>query len=436
VKEMTEKESFRKFSAISAVMLLMITGLSSVVTVDAGQNLCFPEWSEDSPVLIDKDIGRVEFAPWDNFTVEASYRYTTSCRNYATAIITWQALRNNVATNDITFGDPHAKKTIATIASGAQTGNTITIRATLSFANNPNGLTSPREVNIFVVSKPPAPKISLSFGPLLSLERFNVGIEGSEVFGSSDNFIVNCEFTLVDEQGKVVDTDTTKTTFGKVMPEAKLQAKNPGIHKIIAICNDSHGTVGTVTESVPIGLGTSKRSMPYLIVNKTLNCYLGNCVVDFSGTNSFGKGLDVEYYDITAGDNRNVPANPCGDQVCKLNITKQGVYTIKLVARFILGSDSNGFIYSDKGEAIVQVFASQNISGTAVSKAATPVATAQPTAAYRQPTAPIVREVQASTTAIGSVDCTGPRCGGKSAPGVGILATIFALVVLVRRIKK
>lgn len=354
---MFRKESLRKFGLVLTVILS--AGLFSVNIVDAGQSRCLPEWNSDMPILLDKEIGRFEFAPGDSFPIEANYRYARSCKDYVQAVITWQALKNNIVTNDIVFIDNHAKKTTAKVVLGAKTGDRVTIKAILTFADEPNGQRSEKETNVFIVEKPPAPKIELNYGPAESLVRFKVGFEGSRAGGSGNNFIRNCSVVLRDEQGNIVDIDKVDTVFGKAMPPARLKAKNPGIHNIAVACSDSYGTIGTVTETIPVALGDNDRkSPPLLIVNKTLSCYLGNCVVDFSRTTDFGKSVKVKYYDITGG-NRNMPAIPCGAQVCKLNLTGPGVYTIKLEARFLLGSNENSFIYSDKSEAIIQVVVSQ-----------------------------------------------------------------------------
>lgn len=421
---MIGKENFMKFSIISIVILL--AGLFSVNIVTAGQNRCFPEWSADSPILIDKDIGRIEFAPGDTFSGEANYKYSSNCRDYVAAVLTWQALKNNVVTNDIIFSDSHAKKTMAMVDNGAQTGGVVTIRAILTFADDPNGVRSEKEINVFTVSKPPAPKIVLSYGPVKSLVQFEVGFEDSEAYGSSNNFIRNCSLVLRDEQGSNIDTDEVKTVFQKPMPVAKLKTNKPGIHTISASCSDSHGTIGKITETIPIDISDSKQNTPFLIVNKTINCKLGDCVADFSRTNAFGKELKVEYIDVTNANIRNPLAVKCGNEVCRLNLTRPGVYKIKLVAKFLLNSDANGFYYSDKSEETIQVYVSQQTQAqqTAVQ------ATVQPAAIYRQPVAPATTVV----SPISDDGCEGYRC--KSSPGAGGFAPIAILAILARKIKK
>lgn len=426
---MTGKESFIKFSVISVVILL--AGLFSVNIVTAGQNRCFPEWSTDSPVLIDKDIGRIEFASGDIFPAEASYRYTSACRNYVPVVITWQAFKNNVPTNDIVFSDVHAKKTTATVDNEAQTGSVDTIRVTFTFADDPNGVRSENEINVFIVSKPPAPKIVLSYGSVKSLVQFEVGFENSEAYGSSNNFIRNCSLILRDEQGSNIDTDEVKTVFQKPMPVAKLKANKPGIHTISAVCSDSHGTTGRVIETIPVDISDSKRNTPFLIINKTINCKLGDCVADFSRTNDFGKELKVEYIDVTNANIRNPLAVKCGDEACRLNLTRPGVYKIKLVARFLLSSDANGFYYSDKSEETIQVYVSQQTQAQQAIVQATPAATIQAFYNQNQPAAPISATPSTATSDDG---CEGYRC--KSSPGAGGFALIAILVILARKIKK
>ncbi len=409
-----------------ALLAVLLAGLFMVDIVSAGQNRCLPDWGS-APIVIDKEIKKIEFAPGDSFSVEASYRYASSCKNYAPAMFTWQALKNNVATNDIVFSDIHAKKTTATVIPGAKTGDKVTIRGTLTFADDPKGVRSESETNVLIMDKPSAPVIKLSYGPVESRVSFKVSFSNSKAGGSSNNFIRNCSLVLRDEQGNIVDTDEVKTVFGKVMPQARLTAKNPGIHTIIAVCSDSHGTIGMVSETIPVDLGSKdKKSPPFLIVNKTINCYLGgNCVIDFSKTNAFGKSLKVEYADITNGDSKSVPLISCGAQACKLNFARSGVYTIKLKARFLLGNDGNKFIYSDPSETIIKVVVSQQPQARQIapSQAVLPAKQVQPSATVTAP----------ASTEVSGDGCEGYRC--KSSPGAGGLAVIFALVILARKIK-
>ena len=414
------------------VMIAMIALIFVSVVSAAAQNRCLPEWDSAEPVLIDKDIGRVEFTQGDTFSVEANYRYSSSCKNYVAVVLTWQALKNNVVTNDIVFTDSHAKKTTAKVVSGAQTGDVVTIRAILTFVDDPNGVRSEKDINVFIVSKPPAPKIVLSHGQVKSLVRFEVGFKDSEAYGSSNNFIRNCSLVLRDEQGSNIDTDEVKTVFQKPMPPAKLKANKPGIHTISASCSDSHGTTGRVTETIPVDISDSKRNTPFLIVNKTINCKLGDCVADFSRTNAFGKELKVEYIDVTNANIRNPLAAKCGNEACRLNLTRLGVYKIKLVAKFLLSSDANGFHYSDKSEETIQVYVSQQTQAQqAEVQATTPAATVQAFRDQNQPAAPI--SATPSPAASGD-DCAGYRC--KSAPGIGGFALIAILAILSRKIRE
>lgn len=415
------------FKKIGLVLLaVFLAGLFSANIVGAGQNRCLPDWSS-TPIVIDKEMKRIEFAPGDSFTVEASYKYASSCKNYVPAVFSWQALKNNVLTNDIVFSDSHAKKTTAMVALNAKTGDRVTIRGILTFADDPNEQRSEREESIFVVSKPPAPVIKLSYGPVVSRVSFKVGFSNSKAGGSSNNFIRNCSLVLRDEQGNIVDTDETKTIFGKAIPQARLMAKNPGIHQITAVCSDSHGTIGTVSETIPVDLGSKdKKSLPILIVNKTINCYLGRCPVDFSRTNTFGKSIKVEYADITNRDSKSVPLFPCGAEVCELNLTRTGVYKFKLVAKFLLSSDANGFHYSDESETIVVVYVSQQPQARQV----VPYQTTPPPRQVQ----PAATAVAPPSVAVSGDDCAGYRC--KSAPGTGGFALIAILAILARRIKK
>lgn len=420
--------NFRKLGLV--LLAVLLAGLFSANIVGAGQNRCLPDWSS-APIVIDKEIKRIEFAPGDSFSVEANYRYASSCKNYVSAVLTWQAFKNNVVTNDIVFSDSHAKKTTATVISVAKTGDRISIRGILTFADEPNGVRSEREeTSIFIVDKPPAPKIELNYGSAESFKRFYVSFEDSKAYGSRNNFIRNCSLVLKDEQGNIADVDEVKTVFQKPMPVAKLKANKPGIHTISASCSDSHGTIGRVIETIPIDISDSKRNTPFLIVNKTINCKLGDCVADFSRTNAFGKELKVEYIDVTNANIRNPLAVKCGNEVCRLNLTRPGVYKIKLVAKFLLSSDANGFYYSDKSEETIQVYVSQQTQAQqATVQAATPAATVQ--AFYNQPAAPISATPSTATSDDG---CEGYRC--KSSPGAGGFALIAILAILARRIKK
>lgn len=418
---MIGKGSFRKLGL--ALLSFLLAGLFLVNIVDAEQNRCLPDWSLDAPILIDEDMGRIEFASGDSFSIEASYRYASSCKNYAPAVFTWQALKNNIATNDIVFSDSHAKKTTATVVLGAQTGDVVTIRGILTFADEPNGQRSEREINVFIVDKPPAPKIVPRYGPVES-RRLKVNIWESEVYGSSNNFIASCSFMLKDMHGKVVDTDKKDTTFGKVMLPAQLEVKSPDSYELTVKCLDSHGSAGTVMEYLYANVTITRQNTPVMIVNKTMNCYLGkDCVIDFSQTNAFGKSIKVEYYDITNGDNKNALAIPCGTQACRLNFTRPGVYTIKLEARFLLGSDENSFRYSDKSEVavLVTVTAGQGYQKPQL----TPVATQQP---LNQPVG------ENSYIPIGSA--APGECGKDyecpQTSSLGIFATIIAFVIVAR----
>lgn len=404
------------------VLTVLLAVLLLVNIVDAGQNQCLPDWNSDTPILIDKDTGRVEFAPGDSFPIEASYRYASSCKNYVPAVFTWQALKNNIVTNDIVFSDSHAKKTTAIVVSGAKTGERITIRGILTFADEPNGVRSEREESIFVVSKPPAPKIVPRYGPVES-RQFKVNIWESEVYGSSNNFIASCSFTLKDIHGKVVDTDKKDTTFGKVMLPAQLDVKSPDIYELTVKCLDSHGSVGAVTEYLYANVTITRHNSPVIVVSPTIYCDVGDCDVKYY-INSFGKSLNVTIQDMNSGTSavRCISEQP---QSCKLNFPRQGVYPVKIVASFLLGNDGNKFIYSDPSETIVQVIVSQQPQAQQVApyQTALPAKQVQPTS-----TSPIYYPKSAGVVATATAE--------KKSPNIGAFAAIVALLILWKKIKR
>jgi len=418
---------------VTEMVLLAILFLAGIV--NAGQNLCFPDWDAQTPIIIDTGVGRHEFAPGNSFLAEANNKYSRDCNNYLPAVLTWQGLKNNIPTRDIVFSDIHAKKTTATVVAGAQTGDIVTIRATLSFANQSNGLRSEREINVFIVSKPAAPEILLNYDPaipfIISLKSFKVGIEGSKTLGSGNNFIRNCSFVLKDEQKNIVSSDQKETSFGKVMPKANLMANNPGNYEITAICSDAFGTTGIVTEIIPVGLSDKKSNTPYLIVNKTLNCDIGNCAADFSQTNDFEKSLKVWYLDISNGDNRNLPLFPCGARACNFSVAKEGNYKFKLIAKFLLSTDSNGFHYSDPSETVVAVYATtlkKQVQTTSTARKVQP----QP-AISRQQVTPAATAAPQSIASSNDGGCGENGFGCKTSPGLGSLVGIFALIIFARK---
>lgn len=264
-------------------------------------------------------------------------------------------------------------------------------------------------------------------------------LSGTNINEGNDR-VWRCKVKVLDESGKVVISSREKTAKpGEAILPISVKTGAAGVNRIVVEVEDTLGAVSVFNGYVNVGtVGTSFKNVPSVLINSTFTCVYSDCVINYY-INDFGKSLSVECVDITNVDSSGSPSFKGSDQACVLNLTKPGVYKIKVVARFILVSNANGFIYSNKGEAIVQVFASQNISGAAVTKTATPYATVQPTSTYRQPAASITTSTPATlTTAIANnVDCTG-QCGdeGKSSPGLGVLAAIFALVILARRIRK
>lgn len=399
------------------MMVLVVVFLTSVTGV-AGRNNCFPQWAE-MPIIIDKEMNRLEFARGDTFGVESNYGNARDCA-YQYRL---EVLINGVPSNAIIIKDIHAKRTIAAVSAIAKSGDVVTIRGVFTFLNDSTGAGSEREAKLFIVDRPSPPKINLSYGEIKSFTRFSVNWSGSKAQGGSNNFVYNCSFVLRDEQGNIVDKRDAKADREKERPLAWLTPKNPGIYSLIAACGDSHGVLAAITESIPVDISDSARNRPAIIVNKTLSCFPSKCVVDYSKTNAFDKSIKAEYYDITNGDNRNVPAVPCGSEKCLLNLTKPGVYKIKLKLWFSwYDRRVNKIINSDKSEAVilVTVTAGQGYQRTP----AIPI--------QRQVVSPIVT---ANKVPYGIAETPVPEYRRKSSPGISFFASIAIVAIMARKIK-
>ncbi len=397
------------------VVMLILAGLFLAnVFGAAGQNKGFPQW-EDPPLIIDKEIKRLEFARGDTFSIEANHGSARDCA----CQFRWDVLINGVPSNAIIIKDVHAKKTTAVVSANAKSGDAVTIRGVFTFLNDSTGARSEKDAKVAIVDRPLPPEINLVYGEIKSFTRFSVDWNGSKAQGGSKNFVHYCSFVLKDEQMNIVDKKEARADREKARPLVWLTPKNPGIYSLTAACGDSHGVLATITESIPVDISDSTRNKPAIIVDKTLNCILsGKCIIDFSKTNAFDKSIKAEYYDITSGDNRNAKAVPCGSEKCLLNLTKPGVYKIKLKLWFSwYDKEANRFRYSDKSEAVilVAVSAEQGV----------------------QPAIPTQRQVvqPTATTVFTCLSEEVPDYRRKSSPGIGFFASIIILMIMARKIK-
>lgn len=396
--------------------------------VKAEQNRVLPTWFDPVPITKDKELKRIEFARGDTFSLEANSRCNRDCRASVKAELTWRALINGAETDDIVFSNLNAEKITARVADDAQEGSNITIEAYWAFIDDPNGQRSLARVYAYIVSKPPAPKIVPDYEPV-ETRWFKVNIWKSEVYGSSNNFIASCSFTLKDFNGKVVDTDKKDTTFGKVMPSGQLQVKGPDIYEITVTCMDSHGSVGSVTEGLDAtNVSITRQNSPVINVDKIIKCDIGDCSVKYY-INSFGKSLNVTIQDITSGTS---PVR-CNDQIqtCQLSFVGPGTYTAKIVAMFLVSTDENRFYYSKSSEAFITIVVRQPQAQQPASPAQQPQQVVRQGMQDAREIQPVLTS-KASTASGSGADsgCVGFRCPDKQSPGMEGVLGIFALVIL------
>lgn len=413
---MERNGNFRK--SIFALLVILSVGLFSNIVVSAEQSHCLPIW-DHVPIIKDEKLKRIDYAPGDTFTLAAKYKYKSSCKNYVTAVFTWRALINGRATNDILFDDPHDPNTIARVENPSP-GN-YTIEGSLRFIDNFNDQSSPAEVYVNIVNKPPPPNILLTYGSLTK-RQFNVGTETSDVH-DGNNFLAGCLFVLTDVHGNIVDREVENTSFGKIMPKASLSVKGPDVYIITASCVDSHGSSGRVVDYINISAAITKQNSPVIVVDEKKNCVVGNCSIDYY-INPFEKSLNVTIQETSSGSS----VIRCDDQaqICRLNDVKPGIHIFKIVASYLVSKDSKGFHYSNPSEATVTVYVSQTDSQQVV-----PSQTVTPQQAMLKPTVAITAKVAQTAT-----PCL-PEYGCKESPGIGFSAVIFVIVILsLRKIRK
>lgn len=260
-------------------------------------------------------------------------------------------------------------------------------------------------------------------GVPISFHGFNVAVSDS-----GKNSLSYCLLVLTNETGIETDRKDKTVVYGEPMPEIRLMPNEAGAYTVIADCKNFAGASKVATNTFLVNLSEDKRDKPHIITESASSgCKGESFTVDFSRTNSFGRGLRANISDITPG--RAITFGQCGSSQCVIVFYSNGLHKLKLDMQYQFPN----FKYSSVSSAEIWVTVTQNQSGLPTTISDTKQMIQQPRQAVV--TTPTVI-VTASSVGADS-GCVGYRCdGGKPSPGLEGSVVIVVLVILALRTKQ
>lgn len=233
---------------------------------------------------------------------------------------------------------------------------------------------------------------------------------------SGKNSLSYCLLVLTSENGIETDRKDKTVVYGKPMPKIRLMPNEAGIYTVTANCKNFAGASKVATNTFLVNLSETKKDKPYIITASALNAHVSESFdVDFSGTNSYGRGLKA-----TLAEN-GIVVGQCGSSKCIGLLNSTGMHKLKLDMQYQFAN----FKYSGISSVEIWVDVIQNQSGLPQ----------QPSIQqYQQPSQIATAASQSTSSDNGGCGKNGEGC--KTSPGIGIVAGILALVILALRKRK
>lgn len=420
---MINNKNVKVVLAAALIMTIFFAGNSSAKIIAENALVDFT-----SEIIFDPDNPDKQPAVFTSGEIVKVRVETSLLSDCGDCIIRWSSDSDYIFFQNI-VSKSHYQEATMVISSNLPIGKNVLVSVTAKHNNWERKIA--KEIRIISNTAPTVVPVFPKEKNVPSFSYFDVDCRDSKSGKNTEEYgdrVWRCKVTVMDEAGKIIFSKQETAKPGEKIPLVRVKSGAVGINFVDVEIEDTLGSISIVREMINVGLGSTNKDFPDIIIGASYNCRNNSeCVFDAGETfKLFPNATGFIYEEITGGVRKPVYTQKglkCLTYQCNAYFNTSGTKVIEVRAK-LSGKTKEGkkIFIANVGESSAVYTSIASMNQKAVVPSSPQVQTVAQTSLTQQISP---AEICAKTPS---------RC--KETPGIGGFALTAILIAVVQIIKK